>query len=234
MKIDPSIDLVVLLSFPRSGLHFVMYIIQFLTRKVILSGLENRETFQNIHLPDYAKIRKFFPDIKVDEKNLDVSAVSQHFSREPKYSADSNRIMLILRDPVEAILSHFEGISNEINDTYAYVREASEQILKNLQRYDICKKSKCIVVYEDLVFNDTVSVVKQIGQFFEVSNEKIDLLLQDLDKHRRDSLQLMVRKGTSNSPNFYASQLTEKDLKMIKSIVYDVLDHPIIKKLYVN
>lgn len=236
-------DKTVLLSFPRSGLHLVMYIVQFLTGKGIVEGIDKPDSLLLGERGHKGKPANHLSHVNTN----DAVAIRRHFTNwkgERGYSLFPSRLLLIIRDPVETILSHYcsrnvyaiDDIfeTNWLTNNEKYVETCCREILSNLRSYDACKQPKCIVVYEDLVFNNTASVVKQIGRFFGVPKKNIRLFLGNFDLYRRDCLQVLLTPAKSDSPDFYATRLTDVNLTDLRSIIFDLLDHPIVRKLYGN
>ncbi len=225
----------VILSYPRSGNHFIRYIIELLTERPTLGLTSQDGPIHERHGP------KLLPDIT----NNDPIAVKTHWTSDIKFNADS--LILILRNPVEAILSaryetHFkkacceESVSSKILADYKF---DSDRFVMNLEYFIKFEGPKEIILYEDLVGDKYEKCIDSMSRIFNFEESKVNDLVSNFGKYRIDSMKITNRKPISlskkSSNEFYADKIKKinpDDLDAYLSSISGVLNHKIIKEYY--
>lgn len=155
-------QLVTLLSFPRSGNHLVRLLIEYLTQKPTLGCKGSPRD-----IPMYRRHKSGRRWLGV---NPNAPAVVQkaHFINKvqsgPKYP-----LVLIIRNPWETTRSFKKGLkakksSQQLEDEYRSL----------LEFYQTYKYKKMCIYYEDIL-SDKQGTLQLLGDFFGVSQDRIEL-----------------------------------------------------------
>ncbi len=135
--------------------------------------------------------------------------------------------MLILRDPVECLLSHQQNCLHDFSKIKEHLIHGSKQIQQNLEYYTNFSKEKDLIIFEELVFGDPKKSIQKISDFCE--NSSSEKLLENVDMYFNDGRQSLLRKGNSGNSTFYSDQLSKEDYEKIYGCVYDIIKHPLVK-----
>lgn len=225
----------IILSYPRSGNHFTRYIIEFLTERPTL-GLTSQDG--PIHERSGPKL---LPNIT----NNNPIAVKKHWASDIKSNADS--LILILRNPVEAILSarfetYFkkicceEPVDSKILNDYEF---DSRRFVMNLEYFIKFEGPKEIVLYEDLIGNNYEKYIDSMSKIFHFEESKVNDLVSNFGKYRIDSMKSTNRKPISLSKKstneFYADKIKKinpDNFDAYLSSISEVLNHKLIREYY--
>jgi len=212
--------MVLLLSYPRSGNHLVRYIIEFLTGQATLGCFSNR-------VQDSPIFKRYSVRLLGHVKEDAPVAKKSHFAYELK-DHKCDKLIFILRDPVEAILSHRETRNRDAE----YLAIVNEWFLGNFKYYEDFEGPKAIVSYEDLAFNKQEKAIRVLASFFNVADDTVNNFVDNYGIYKEDSYSSLSRGAISNDPKFYAKKATLEDLVYIQEDFKMIFDHPIYKECY--
>jgi len=233
-----------ILSYPRSGNHLVRYMIEFMTKQATL-GCRGNESIDTpirdrsgvMYLRDVSNTpiaRKAHAAVEIDVMN-------------------ARSIILILRNPVDAVISHKipqtdydhahlqkHGITSTGTDAGDF-RKWVHTFMKNLELYESFEGKKALIKYEELI-SDTAykKPISLIADIFDVNKENLDYTLANYLNLRSDSLDGPFKTPQSVDSTgkvwLTRSQLLKKrdpgSYEKIVNSLKDVLEHDIVKRYY--
>ena len=239
--------MIAILSFPRSGNHFTRYIIEFLTGRPTVGCTKKMITDPSKDSP--IRCRKgpnFLEHVSLENP----IACKFHFADNSMESyipiVDAEKLILILRHPIETWLSHRYNKSREIFSPSTFsesmeklARKDSDKFLDNLRFYDNYEKQKICIFYEDLISPSPQETIKKIANFLEVENDSVEDFVKNIEKFRSDSLKSTHRKpisvASNNSSNFYSKRLMQVDQEKyedLRKVFRKTLEHHLVEKKY--
>lgn len=217
-----------ILSYPRSGNHFIRYLIEFMTKRITL-GCRGGES---VDTPIADR-----PGVKLlGHVSRNPIARKAHFVCEVN-TRNADRIILGLRNPIDAMISHHVLTDNQPKK----IEKEAKEFVKNLMMYEAFKGKKAIVKYEDLVSDNAYEKpVSLIADVFDVDEETLDRTLTDYRDLRRDSLgspiQMPQSVDRTGKVRFSRSQLLKSmdpaGYEKIVDVLKEVLEHDIMKLYY--
>lgn len=142
-----------IVSYPRSGNHLLRYIIESLTFLPTLGAQNGKSEYSTIFSIDKPIYKK--TDINIKSRKP-IGLKRHHFENfeETGYELD---LILILRNPVEAIFSH--NILVLLKDfNKKVIMNEFEKYCELLKVYDNSTKEKILIYYSDLLKNDEVVI----------------------------------------------------------------------------
>ena len=239
--------MIALLSYPRSGNHLVRYIIEFLTARPTLGSSISNPT-QDLGL--YTRAGPCLLDHVTTEKDPVARKYHFHKMRPPKFSvyeiACEDGLILVLRHPIEAILSHHRhiGLATQKVDYTIWqiddIKKRVEDFLGNLEFYQTFKKPKVCVIYENLSCDEPEGAIEKIASFFTVEKSRQIKLVENFEKYKSDCFRSLKRPAASatqklSDSSFYRNQLkmsNPKNYQTFRRLLREVLNHPIITENY--
>ena len=202
-------NMVGLLSYPRCGNHLVRYIIEWMTGEETLGCASDRRIDSPIHERKGVKLLKHV-------KSGNPVATKEHSG----LCCDWDKLILIIRHPWEAYLSHYGDVHNS-------------WYLNNLITFDEFIGEKTIVVYEDLVFNkDRLEMLQRIGNMFNIPVQIVESFMSQYDKLINDSFGSLIRRPRTDNENSMRLTLSDSEIIYVKERLQKTMDHPIIKEYY--
>ena len=195
--------MIYLLAYPRSGSSYIRYLLGFLTESKPMQpqGHCEMDYLLSQHYKNEPFIKKFhYP------KDGNVNIIK-----------DNNKLALVQRNPIENTLSFMfsnemngkknhsdEFISNYINDILSNKKNIFERYgndyKNNLNFYRKWDNKKIIISYEEII-KSPENELKRISQFFGYSNERVDLLMSDIEHHSSAVLSYKMQKNDPFSVN---------------------------------
>jgi len=239
--------MIAILSFPRSGNHFVRYIVEFVTGR---STIGNNGSLND--LPDSPICRRKGPEFLKHVDFHNPVARKYHFADAKKLAkygdiVKSTKLVLIMRHPLESFLSHradtFRVYMNS-NRSFAenvkkLVTVDKKALLYNLNFYNNFEGPKICIWYEDLISDKPEKSIEKISSFCGGSEERLSEMSNNFEKYRLDSLKSPHRKPVSiNHPNpekFYSNKIKTQNLDnyhYLKENFRELLDHPLLGEKY--
>jgi len=216
------------ISYPRSGNHLIRYLIEFMTNQVTLG----RQGNESVDTPIADR-----PGVKL---LYDISrnpiARKAHFVSEVNIK-DADRIILGLRNPIDAMISHHAQIGNHPKE----IEKEAKMFVKNLSMYEGFEGKKAIIKYEDLVSDSAYEKpVSLIANVFDINEETLERTLTNYCDLRRDSLGGPLRPPHSvdrtGKIRLSRSQLLKSrnpaSYEKIVDVLKEVLEHDIVKLYY--
>jgi hypothetical protein len=200
---------VILLSYPRSGSHWTRYVIESITGYRTLGardGVGPGDTSLWIDTPISSKVH--IPKIRSG-----VIAIKRHKLR--KFEPVGAPIILVVRDPSKAIISHcLDWATNP-----EAINQATLEFIDMVRSAESRTKDIRIVYFEDLVSGDRTIVQAAIQDLMRklgvVSFEKaLNCFTSELDTHAKRSL-LTLERPTSTS----TLAPSHKDLIVTQSLI---------------
>lgn len=205
---------VLLLSYPRSGNSWIRYIIEFLTRSNT-QDMANRKGFRG---PSIKKVNKPF-------------VYKRHFVSDiRKLKPETfDRMILVVRNYKEVIVRHHGKCRSNPN----LWKSMFEVYFDDIKYYDNFEGDKMVIYYEDVVM-DVNSVVVQLKNFFDVSDDIVNDFLNDISNHTSSSIKDYEKSNESvtkgNSLNFHMKKITDNVWKAIEDIENKHSDNHIIQR----
>ncbi len=169
-------QLPVLVSYPRSGTNWLRYIIESLTQQATPGKL------RLIRGGQFAVDRAH--SIKGSEK---------------KYTS----MILVLRDYRECMLRHHEVLWRTYLDVGRFLREQDVEspplwYIENIRLFHQFQGRKILLYYEDLVADPSPSI-RKLGEFLELSQERVLDFIENLTVHQQQSVQLYNQSHRSDT-----------------------------------
>ncbi len=199
---SPKPDDVWLISFPRSGVTWLSFLLANLMVRYCKKDIKvNFETIYNI-----------VPDIHYKKSDIPENSKFAPFPRVIKshseYLSDYKRVIYLIRDPRDVMVSYYDYLTKRINgprfkDFSEFIRDKSYGIVawcKHLKswmnRWDI------IIRYEDFKKNPFVQL-RKISSFLAINNIVESDIKFAVEKSSFKNMQLMERKeGMVKSKDF--------------------------------
>ncbi len=174
-----------LLSFPRSGNHWVRYILEYFSgRPTIGDGQTEMRTDWTgiVDSPIFIRV----PELNVNSQALPI-AFKRHFINED--NSDKNiPVIIILRNYKEVFMrsmqEHMVGWEEPLN-TLAIV----QKYMNLINEFELCKTKKLVIYYEDLMQYPEENI-KKILKFCKLSTDKLYNFLENYDKHTKSVLSM--------------------------------------------
>lgn len=230
-----------ILSYPRSGNHFVRYIIEFLsgratvgcTNSVVVSPFEDSPICCR-------QGPKLLNHVTLDNP----IACKFHFANPPTTAkffvpiGDVEKLILILRYPTEALISHNRNLKNKKEAGEVFGRQV-EKFIENLNFYQNFVGPKETILYEDLLSESHSISVKKISSMIGAPQERSEEFIQKFNLYKQDSLKSLLRKPRSstvkNMYNFYSEKMKSIDPEIytfLMPILEKIEMHPLILENY--
>ncbi len=198
-----------LLSHPRSGNHWVRFLVEWFSGRPTLGCLGNKETDIPIH--------KGFNDERDSLKHVDEDSnpilIKAHNISE--IINNDMGIIIILRDPKETIVSHWRNINKERMDQY----------ISLIKLFDEFEGNKKIIYYEDLI-NNPKKEITEILDFLNINKDRIEEFMEDYEYYFKTSVNFYKknRKGRGQTEGkdlkfFTNNFLGKKDINFVKNYV---------------
>jgi len=239
--------MIAILSFPRSGNHFVRYIVEFLTGR---STIGNNGSLND--LPDSPICRRKGPEFLKHVDFHNPVARKYHFADAKKLAkygdiVKSTKLVLIMRHPLESFLSHrvdkFRAYMNSNRSFAGDVKKLAtvdkKALLYNLNFYNNFEGPKICIWYEDLISDKPEKSIEKISSFCGGSEERLSEMSNNFEKYRLDSLKSPYRKPVSiNRPNpekFYSNKIKTQNLdnyQYLEEKFCELLEHPLLGEKY--
>jgi len=156
-----------IVSYPRSGNHWMRFIVEFLTGRPTL-GCKSSEYYD---IPIYkTEFKNGMCPIKIIDEGNPIARKIHGVNG----INDDNMIVVVVRDYKECITRHNGFVSeNYINEYYNII-----------DFYDKHKGNKLLVKYEDLINNNT-KVADDVYKFFDCEDRnRLNDFKENLDKYR--------------------------------------------------
>lgn len=157
----------VLLSYPRSGNHWVRFIIEWFSGRPT-KGLTPNDPPIHKNLPN--------KDILAHVKGNDFIVYKEHGA--PK--GNLNKLILILRNPKECIYRHTKDLKPGQIDSY----------MKLINFYNNYVGEKLLIHYEDLIL-EPKNIITNITKFLEIHEEdKLNYFMENYDLYFKESVNI--------------------------------------------
>lgn len=233
--------MVTILSFPRSGNHFVRYIIEFLTGKATIGAAG----FTTISGQDTPICLRSGPEFLKHVDIHDRISTKTHFVH--SLPENVSGLVLLIRHPIESIISHrFHNISMTSGFSQKFskgivqtLEKDSLNFFENLEYYNNFNGPKTIVLYEDLIGDNYQKCINSLSEIFIFDETRLSHMLDDFEKYRMDSMKSPHRKPISstkkNKKNFYENFLKSSSIENYNLYIQTIsksLNHDLIKELY--
>ena len=170
-------DLPLLAAYSRSGTNWIRYAIEWISQR-----------------PTPGQVR-IHPgsDFVVDRAH-------QAYVNMPRYDS----VLMVIRDYRECLLRHLprewekaQGSVEAFLDTTGPLIQSPNWYVENVRAFDVHEGQKKLIYYEDMQ-ESPESVIREIAAFLDLSPERTDLFLQDLDRRYQRSVNAYVAGGHSS------------------------------------
>ena len=215
-----------LLSYPRSGNHWVRYIIESISGFATLGardGLGPRDTTLWIDTPLRLKVR-------IPRTRPRAIVIKRHNIR--KFDSNNSPLTLLVRQPGEAILSHTPDLVGKDSK----IMEATDGFIKMCTSVDE-RPSKVQIVYcEEFISKDVATVRSAIEELFlgmdvEHFEEPLTVFMEHLPRHTELSLLTLERPPASPKISWDSPEVI-RSMKLIDAqILRAAKNSPILQKI---
>jgi hypothetical protein len=194
---------VILLSFPRSGNTWIRYCIEYITKR----PTGNPYTFakdpreKSINSP----LGNSF-DLGVNLKKPIV--IKDHGCGDFPLN-EANYLIFVVRDYKECLIRNTVSYQAALDS----LLEPNSLFMNNIKIYDRWdSKKRLFLYYEDIITNLEASLLK-IADFFQEGHENIQPFLDDIERHKKNALEIYDQAGGSVTKgkdlHFHANKLTQ-------------------------
>jgi hypothetical protein len=198
-------NLYLIASYPRSGNHWVRYIIEYISQRPTL-GADASDV----------PLCKKISSLKTNGKPI---AIKTHYMGIEKFHAKRMRgLIVIVRNYKEALLRHNKYINNNnLKNKRASITSNYIKIIKTYHKWD---GPKMMLYYEDLISKSPVESITKISDFIKnTSPKKLKNIIKNIDKHKEISVSYydkIVKSGSVTKgkiPIFHSKKLTDINRK---------------------
>ncbi len=193
-----------ILSYPRSGNHLVRGLVEYLTKKPTNGCLTN---------PEDTTIQSRLENVSTDFQGISGNpewTKAHDPMEELKNVTHRSKLILIVRDPLEALPSHLKTTKDDMLSNLKPYSKHHDWYVNILNRFQIWTGPKLLLYYEDLVFDQVehhTTCVKQLGEFLQVSPDLIDSCIQNWETITSLTKNVALqRKSESDSINYYKTK----------------------------
>ena len=185
---------VILLSYPRSGNHWVRYIIESITGYTTIGardGLGPRDTSLWVDTPLRTKIH-------IPQTRREIIAIKRHKLR--KFDSPDAPLILLVRRPSTAIISHnFRSVFDD-----EFLSQVTDTFIQMFQDADHHKGEVSLVYFEDFVDTDAAKVQSAIEDLMCKMNVvgtelPVTRFMERLEIHSRRAFLTLERAPKSKS-----------------------------------
>lgn len=165
------------LSFPNSGTNLTVGLLQALTKKPVRSTLG-----------DPNKVSRHVNRLNLELDNSKLTLYRLHGKRKGQLAFlrsidhNKNKLLLILRNPKECIVRHFEYSEKDFMNSVISESGGYKFFIENLKLFDSWgnQKTKLVIYYENLITNPRREMIKVLD-FFEESHSNLDNIFTNLE-----------------------------------------------------
>jgi hypothetical protein len=184
----------IIASFPRSGNHWVRYIVEYCT-KLRTMGEGNTKHRTKLDMPVFDRIDPSF------YSGDGYSGYKRHWLRggDTKFP-----IIIIVRNYKEVFIRHNRKAFRGKPKVKPELTKMFGDYLNLLRRFDDWPKEKLLVYYEDLI-SDSKSI-KKIIEFIGHS-DKSESFISDIKEHRKKCLKICSHKTNGKKAIYYSQQV---------------------------
>ena len=220
-----------LISYPRSGSSWLMYIMQYLTQRPCSFGADPYvcpPIKENVD----AALPPFYRSHGVNQNKVSTVFGKILGNCDPQ----EDQLVIIVRNYRECMLRNRNRNKQYILGDLLATKRVNSNYFAMLNCYDKWHPEKRhYICYEELMKHPQEEI-RRLGQFLAVSSEKIDEFLTDLKSHVQNSFKLKVKATTPSGGtklSFHSDRFKDKDfLKRMDAIVEK--HHPHLWKNYLK
>lgn len=197
-----------LVTAPRSGTHFMLYSLEYLTKRPWNVGGQKT-------------IWKWF-DLGSDPQKEPLTH-THNFSRLRAKQEEGDRMLLIVRNYREAITRHYQNYEKTLKSI-----ESNCDYFANLYTYEKWPEdSRLLIYYEDLM-KDPEYYLRKILLFFNEETKYLARYMEDYDYHRDRLIRYYRRMGGAQSQgkdmHFHTNKMTPEQIMKLDEAVRE--HHP--------
>lgn len=202
----------ILLSYPRSGNHLCRFMIELLSEIPTFGCKDNPKDIE-LYKNTYTENIPF--NIK---KSYDINNCFYKYHTINK-NHETNKLILIIRNPLEIFARFYENLNTELFDTY----------FDNIDYFENFNGDKLLLYYEDIL-TDKISFINTLYSFLNLNNiEKKNYVIDNID-----NLYSLCSKGSKRewggiNSNFnikyYYSKLSSNDKKDLDNYLKKKLEN---------
>lgn len=194
-----------LVTAPRSGTHFMLYSLEYLTKRPW-------------HVGGQKTTWKWF-DLGADPNN-EHFIHTHNFLRTRYKQEEGDRMLLIVRNYREAITRHFQDFDKTLKNI-----EGNCDYFANLNTYEKWPEdSRLLVYYEDLM-KDPESHLRKILHFLKEDTKYLTRYIEDYDYHRERLIRYYRRMGGAQSEGkdmqFHTKKMTPEQIMQLDEAVQE-------------
>ena len=165
-----------ILSYQRSGNHWVRFIIEYITNTPTLGCINNRSFDTPIHINFKNFVDNPLKDVDSSKSPKYTKAHSIHEIKNPE------KLILIVRNPLECILSHNNYIDENLIKKYVSL----------IDYYNLYDGKKLLIYYEDLI-NKSQECLRDLGSFVDGDINRIEEFIKMYDEFFEKSTEMYKR-----------------------------------------
>lgn len=200
------------ISYPRSGNTWLRYCIEYLSKRPT-AGYPHE--IRSIDEPIGS-----FLDIGVDLNREPILRKRHEF---PPLEKDDKAI-LMLRDPKEAIIRHYKSMPQIQQRQVGIFDEQVRWYADIIGDYDKITFPKMLVYYEDTISKEISVVLKQMCDFLNIPQTHMPELINNIEKHRQNSIGVYTYQFPSLSKGksavFHTNGFDPKAIKTINDFLW--------------
>ena len=173
----------VILSYPRSGNHFIRFIVEYIT-SLPTSGCINNPT------DTYICAKHFKNTTLLDHVDICQQPITEKYHTIPK--SKPQKLIFVIRNFSECITRHTGTLNND--DIYQY--------MSLINYYHNFNGGKIMIFYEDLITNPSI-IAEELYKFLNIKDDKfLNKFLKDCD-----NIVTQSKECTSNLPTEKAQKI---------------------------
>lgn len=201
----------ILLSYPRSGNHWIRYIIEWFSSRKTLGASEGQNS-KDFGVPYDMSIceRTNVPHVNISKQAI---AIKRH--RLNDWDPRDSRLLFVIRNPFECVVRNLEISKSDFNIKNEKVQKNIDWYFDLIKEFENWKSEKYIIKYEDIISdsNNFISTLKNMTEWMGIHEEnKFNDFIKKTDFHRKNSLETVKARGGSDGEKrkFHSEKLTNK------------------------
>ncbi len=205
-----------LISFPRSGSSWMMYIIQYLTRQPWDVGVNKPQIFP----PLKKEVDTGLP-LHYRSHSSSGLQVLRNTKRPYKPHKEGDKLILMLRNYRECTLRHFSYDKTKVHNQLHANNKSPSNYFNLISTYELWNpENRLLVYYEDLMKNPKQEIMR-VSKFIGSDTDRTENFLSHLKQHA-DASFAQKRTPTDSKGkdlNFHSKKISPNDLKKMDTVV---------------
>ena len=210
-----------LLSYPRSGNHWIRYIIEWFSGMYTTGDIYADDSMT---IDDDSKlVNPGDPPLfkKCDMPILHVGPIVKKRHKIYKGENKDKKLILIQRDYRESVIRQLNIMQVDINKgNFSTIKIELDKYIDSINTYNTWEREKLLINYNDLKDLKKDSVRKLLSfLLLDIDEAKIDLFFNNIEFHKKNAFSAV---GAKNDTSFYSSGNIFHSLKIESDILNDI------------